>query len=102
MIIYLGALKSFLFCLPVIIGGHRGRWGEGGGAEVNPIQEAAVCGMRTKISLIIFWFNFLYYQKKFFFVGVPEDTKNSFTEKRGESSKWINVLTFKDNLHVTK
>ena len=69
---------------------------------LNLIQEAAVYGMRTKISLIIFWFNFLYYQKKSFFVVVPEDTKNSFTQRRGESSKWINLLTFKDNLHFTK
>ena len=81
-----------------IIGGH----GRGGGGGEPYTRSGSLLSMRTKISLIIFWFNFLYYQKKFFFVGVPEDTKNSFTERRGESSKWINVVTFKDNLHVTK
>jgi len=87
-----------------IIGGQRVEVGGGGvGFGGEPCtRSGSLRDANKNFAYDIFWFNFLYYQEKFFFVGAPEDTKNSFTERRGESSKWINVLTFKDSLHVTK
>ena len=86
------------------MGPKGGVEGGGGGGREGGGEPYTISGSlryaNKNFAENIFWFNFLYYQKKFFFVGVPEDTKNS--KRRGESSKWINVLTFKDSLPVTK